>query len=224
MGIERGHRTLVITRKGGKVVTIPLAPRTARPSTSRSASCQGPVPSPPTATAWTGTAPGGSPAAPESPSPSGRTLRHGQHRRLGADPPGQKRHAETGPCPGSCESPTAASPPRTTAATCGPGTSTTSSGEKLRSGSAEAQAALSRQDRYQDVAANLPVKEVRIAGLPQLANIDGTYGRAIRNTGRPVVRAAGRSAGRRRAARPPRPRRGAPRRCRSAGPRWRRWP
>ncbi len=26
LGIERGHRTLVITRKGGKVVTIPLAP------------------------------------------------------------------------------------------------------------------------------------------------------------------------------------------------------
>ena len=30
LGIEHGHRTLVITRKGGKVVTIPLAPRTAR--------------------------------------------------------------------------------------------------------------------------------------------------------------------------------------------------
>jgi integrase/recombinase XerD len=30
LGTERGHRTLVITRKGGKVVTIPLAPRTAR--------------------------------------------------------------------------------------------------------------------------------------------------------------------------------------------------
>ena len=30
LGIERGHRTLVIARKGGKVVTIPLAPRTAR--------------------------------------------------------------------------------------------------------------------------------------------------------------------------------------------------
>jgi integrase/recombinase XerD len=30
LGIERGHRTLTITRKGGKVVTIPLAPRTAR--------------------------------------------------------------------------------------------------------------------------------------------------------------------------------------------------
>jgi integrase/recombinase XerD len=25
LGLERGHRTLVITRKGGKVVTIPLA-------------------------------------------------------------------------------------------------------------------------------------------------------------------------------------------------------
>jgi integrase len=30
LGLERGHRTLVITRKGGKVVIIPLAPRTAR--------------------------------------------------------------------------------------------------------------------------------------------------------------------------------------------------
>jgi len=31
LGVERGHRTLVVTRKGGKVVTAPLAPRTARP-------------------------------------------------------------------------------------------------------------------------------------------------------------------------------------------------
>jgi integrase/recombinase XerD len=30
LGVERGHRALTITRKGGKVVTIPLAPRTAR--------------------------------------------------------------------------------------------------------------------------------------------------------------------------------------------------
>src|SRR5271163_4092677 len=30
LGLERGHRTLTITRKGGKVMTIPLAPRTAR--------------------------------------------------------------------------------------------------------------------------------------------------------------------------------------------------
>jgi integrase len=39
LGLERGHRTLTVTRKGGKVVTMPLAPRVARaPSTSRSAS------------------------------------------------------------------------------------------------------------------------------------------------------------------------------------------
>ena len=30
LGVERGHRTLTIVRKGGKTVTIPLAPRTAR--------------------------------------------------------------------------------------------------------------------------------------------------------------------------------------------------
>ena len=30
LGVERGHRTLVITRKGGMVITIPLAPRTAQ--------------------------------------------------------------------------------------------------------------------------------------------------------------------------------------------------
>ena len=30
LGSERGHRTLTVLRKGGKLVTIPLAPRTAR--------------------------------------------------------------------------------------------------------------------------------------------------------------------------------------------------
>jgi integrase len=30
LGLERGHWTLTVTRKGGKVVTVPLAPRTAR--------------------------------------------------------------------------------------------------------------------------------------------------------------------------------------------------
>ncbi len=30
LGLERGRRILTITRKGGKAVTIPLAPRTAR--------------------------------------------------------------------------------------------------------------------------------------------------------------------------------------------------
>jgi integrase/recombinase XerD len=44
MGSERGHRTLVITRKGGKVVTIPLAPRTARAiDLAIGERCQGPV-------------------------------------------------------------------------------------------------------------------------------------------------------------------------------------
>lgn len=28
LGIERAHRTLIILRKGGKIVIIPLAPRT----------------------------------------------------------------------------------------------------------------------------------------------------------------------------------------------------
>jgi integrase/recombinase XerD len=44
LGLERGHRTLVITRKGGKVVTIPLAPRTARViDLAIGERCQGPV-------------------------------------------------------------------------------------------------------------------------------------------------------------------------------------
>lgn len=29
-GVVRGHRTLTVTRKGGAIVTIPLAPRTGR--------------------------------------------------------------------------------------------------------------------------------------------------------------------------------------------------
>ena len=29
LGLERGYRTLTVTREGGKIVTIPLAPRTA---------------------------------------------------------------------------------------------------------------------------------------------------------------------------------------------------
>ena len=44
MGIERGHRTLVVTRKGGKVVTVPLAPRTARAiDLAIGERCEGPV-------------------------------------------------------------------------------------------------------------------------------------------------------------------------------------
>jgi site-specific recombinase XerD len=44
MGTERGHRTLVIIRKGGKVVTIPLAPRTARAiDLAIGERCEGPI-------------------------------------------------------------------------------------------------------------------------------------------------------------------------------------
>ena len=35
LGLERGHRTLLIHRKGGKTVTIPLAPRTRKSSRPR---------------------------------------------------------------------------------------------------------------------------------------------------------------------------------------------
>jgi integrase len=44
LGTERGHRTLTITRKGGKVVTMPLAPRTARAiDLAVGERCQGPI-------------------------------------------------------------------------------------------------------------------------------------------------------------------------------------
>jgi integrase/recombinase XerD len=44
LGTERGHRTLTIIRKGGKVVTIPLAPRTARAiDLAIGERCEGPI-------------------------------------------------------------------------------------------------------------------------------------------------------------------------------------
>jgi len=44
IGLERGHRTLVIVRKGGKLVTIPLAPRTARAiDLAIGERCEGPI-------------------------------------------------------------------------------------------------------------------------------------------------------------------------------------
>ena len=62
LGVERGHRTLVITRKGGKVVTIPLAPRTARAiDLAVGERVEGPT-SRPADSDWTGTAPRGSSA------------------------------------------------------------------------------------------------------------------------------------------------------------------
>ena len=80
LGLERGHRTLVITRKGGKVVTVPLAPRRApreRSTWPSVSAARDPSSWPPMAGGWTGMAPrgssAGSPAAPGSISPSGRT-------------------------------------------------------------------------------------------------------------------------------------------------------
>jgi hypothetical protein len=78
LGVERGHRTLIITRKGGKIVTIPLAPRTARAiDLAIGERTEGPIFQARRGGGWTGTAPGGSsagpPAAPGSPSPSGHT-------------------------------------------------------------------------------------------------------------------------------------------------------
>jgi site-specific recombinase XerD len=44
LGLERGHRALTIVRKGGKVVTIPLAPRTARAvDLADGERCEGPI-------------------------------------------------------------------------------------------------------------------------------------------------------------------------------------
>jgi hypothetical protein len=78
LGLERGHRTLVITRKGGKIVTIPLAPRTARAiDLAIGERTSGPLFTAAEDGDWTGTAPpgssAGSPAAPRSPSTSART-------------------------------------------------------------------------------------------------------------------------------------------------------
>jgi hypothetical protein len=116
LGTERGHRTLVITRKGGKVVTIPLAPRTAR-AIDLAIGERGEGPIFLTAGGWTGTAPGGlsaaSPAAPGSPSPSGLircgtrsspqrwtpTSRCGRSRKPPPTPIRGPRCATTGPGP-----------------------------------------------------------------------------------------------------------------------------
>jgi integrase/recombinase XerD len=78
LGVGRGHRTLVITGKGGKVVTIPLAPRTARAiDLAVGERSEGPVFLAGDAGGWTGTAQRGSSAGPRtargSPNRSGLT-------------------------------------------------------------------------------------------------------------------------------------------------------
>ena len=85
-----------------------------------------------------------------------------EHERLGADPPGQGRHADwtlSRVVWVADRGFTSAQNRRYLRS----GDRHYIIGEKLRSGSAEADAALSRQGRYQDVAANLRVKEVRIS-------------------------------------------------------------
>ena len=56
-------------------------------------------------------------------------------------------------------------------------------GERLRSGSAEAGAALSRQGRYQDVAANLRVKEVAGRRVRPVRHLLEPRGRRARRGG-----------------------------------------
>jgi integrase/recombinase XerD len=82
LAVERGHRTLTICRKGGKVVTIPMAPAPPGPLISPWASePRGRSSSVRTDAASTATPPGGScgdwPDRQASPRPSGHTpLRH----------------------------------------------------------------------------------------------------------------------------------------------------
>ncbi|HUK69550.1 MAG TPA: hypothetical protein VLW50_12500 [Streptosporangiaceae bacterium] len=81
LGTERGHRTLTITRKGGKVVTLPLAPRTARAiDLAVGERCEGPR--------WTGSArarrsgcASWSPPIPTLPLPRSQKLTAGVSRR-----------------------------------------------------------------------------------------------------------------------------------------------
>jgi integrase/recombinase XerD len=87
LGVERGHRTLVITRKGGKVVTIPLrhAPRGRSTWPSASAATVRPF-WPRTVGGWTGT-PRTSPP-PTSLELPGKTATSPHRVRLAAGRPG----------------------------------------------------------------------------------------------------------------------------------------
>jgi integrase/recombinase XerD len=61
LGLERGHRTVTVVRKGGKVVTIPLAPGPPGRSTwPAGARLDGPISVGPMAGGWIGTVPVGS--------------------------------------------------------------------------------------------------------------------------------------------------------------------
>jgi integrase len=97
LGLGHGHRTLTITRKGGKVVTIPMAPRTARRSASQSASePKGRCSWLEMAGGWTGTVRDGSSARPPAARVSARPrCPHAQacihHRGAGRRGPAARR-------------------------------------------------------------------------------------------------------------------------------------
>ena len=95
-GTERGHWTLVITRKGGKVVIIPLAPRTARAiDLAVGERVEGPIFLTPDGCRLdrhgTARSSAGQPAAPRSASQSGRTR---------CDMHSSRRPRRRGPAPG----------------------------------------------------------------------------------------------------------------------------
>ena len=124
LGLERGHRTLTVLRKGGKIVTIPLAP-THRPrhrprdrrtrSTGRS-SCA------PTGSAWTGTPPAASSAAsPTAPASTSRSVRTPCATRSSPPPSTPASHCATSKKPP--RTPTRA-PPCATTAPASPSTGT----------------------------------------------------------------------------------------------------
>jgi hypothetical protein len=68
LGLERGHRTVTVLRKGAKTVLVPMAPRTPAPSTSRSGNAPaGRSSSAATASGSTATPPPASSGAPPKP-------------------------------------------------------------------------------------------------------------------------------------------------------------
>lgn len=101
LGLERGHRTLTVLRKGGKIVTVPLAPRT--PSISQSANAtkarssltisdNGSTVTPPPGSC------GASPAVPGSPNESDRTpcgMRSSPPRSTPASPARRPRSGQS---------------------------------------------------------------------------------------------------------------------------------
>jgi hypothetical protein len=129
LGLERGHRTLTILRKGGKVVTVPMAPRTARAvDLAVGERCEGPIFLGPDDRRLDATPPpgscGASPGAPgstsgsdptrcamrSSPPPSMPGFHSATCKRPRATPTRAQRCATTGPASPSTATPPTSSP------------------------------------------------------------------------------------------------------------------